>query len=91
MIRLLFSVSLCLTLLTACTAEVLPASSSGSLLQGVSTTVGDAVFSAKQYVGTVVNSVMFVKSDVGDRIEKVGTGLEKIKEGKEMIDAGLGR
>lgn len=90
MSRSLLVLSVCALLVAGCSDTESSQSGSGSVLTDVTSAVDGVVFSATQYVGTVIDSVKFIKNDVDTRIDKVSTGLEKMREGKDLIDEGLG-
>ena len=54
-------------------------------------TVMDVKDGVEDTVGEVVDGARYIKNDAEERIDNISEGLEKIKEGKILIDKGLGR
>ncbi len=60
----------------------------GSVNQ-VMDTVSGAQKNAANYLDTTVSGAKAIKNDVETRVKNVNDGIQKIKEGKDLIDQGL--
>lgn len=88
-----FAMVACVTMLTACIEVEVDTESPPAELTGPSAAIVDALTGAvtftKYYVQDVTDTFQYVRADITGRIDKIGEGLDALKEGKELIDEGL--